>query len=422
MQHQFSDSGAKVLVILEDMLPKLTDIIANTQLQHVITTAITDFLAPSAAKDPRYISLSAAITAGMTLPQPTASAGLDDLAILQYTGGTTGVSKGAMLTHRSVLTNMLQVGERLGEHCQEAKETFICPLPLYHIYAFMVNMFLFFGKGNHSVLIANPRDIPAFVEAMKAHKMTGFAGLNTLFVGLSNYPPFTELDFSSLHLTLSGGTALTQQAADDWMRVTGCTITEGYGLSETSPVVSLNQPQGEILGTVGKPVIDTEVEIWDASGVPVADGEEGELVVRGPQVMQGYWNMPEETAKAISPSGFFKTGDIAIKQADGVLKIVDRLKDMIIVSGFNVYPNEVEGVLVQHPAVLEAAVVGAADAVSGERVHAYITVREPITSEDVIAFCKTQLTGYKVPKIITVLEELPKSSVGKVLRRELKAN
>ena len=419
MQHQFKDSGAKAIIILTDLLPKFNEIKEHTDITLVITTAAADLLTNDMSAPTGCIGLNQILAeyADANLAARPANL-IDDNAVLQYTGGTTGVSKGACLTHRSIMANAEQTRLVLKEGCTEGEEIFVCPLPLYHIYAFCVNMLVFATSGNLNILIPNPRDVDAFVQAIKPFKFTGFAGINTLFVGLCSHPDFKKLDFSSLKITISGGTALTSSAVEMWKATTGCSISEGYGLSETSPVVCFNIPGQERLGTVGKPVADTEVQLWDEHDQIV---EEGQIVVRGPQVMAGYWNMPEETAKAITKEGFFKTGDVGVRMEDGTIKIVDRLKDMIIVSGFNVYPNEIEDVLTQHEQILEAAVIGEPDDKSGEKVCAYITVKSEISESDVIQHCKKLLTAYKIPKKVVFMEELPKSSVGKLLRRELRS-
>ncbi|NRA62437.1 MAG: AMP-binding protein, partial [Psychrobium sp.] len=420
MRHQFKDSGAKAIVILADLLPKLTEIKNDTDIETVIVTNFDDLLTGNAPQLEQGISFNQAMSIGDKLTlKPRSTLSLDDVCVLQYTGGTTGVSKGACLTHRNILSNASQTLARIVNRCDEGDGVLVCPLPLYHIYAFSVNMVIYFGRGNLNVLIPNPRDIDAFVSAIKPFKITGISGINTLFVGLCHHPEFKKLDFSDLKLSISGGSALTVAAVKVWQEITGCTITEGYGLSETGPVVCMNEPGNEQIGSIGKPLSETEVEIWDTNDQPVAVGQEGQIVVRGPQVMPGYWNMAAETALAMK-DGFFKTGDIAVKRENGCFKIVDRLKDMIIVSGFNVYPNEIEEVLASYPNVLEAAVVGEPDERSGEKVCAYITVEDLFNETDLITYCKEQLTGYKVPKKIVVLEALPKSAVGKILRRELR--
>lgn len=420
MAHQFSDSGAKALVILEDFVPKFEEIKSQTQIQTVVVTSATQMLSQKKceAAYPCMLQVFEESTSLRLPERPDIS--LDDGCILQYTGGTTGVSKGAELTHRNVLANSIQTLQRLGKVFKDGEEVIVCPLPLYHIYAFTVCMMTLFAKGAMCVLIPNPRDMDAFVQQIKPHKFTAFAGLNTLFMGLCAHPEFPSLDFSKLTLTMSGGTALTSTAAELWEKTTGCPVTEGYGLSETAPVLAFNEPGLEQLGTVGKPLIDTDIQMLDEHDNPVADGQEGQISAKGPQVMKGYWQRPDETAKVMTSNGYFKTGDVGIRLPNGCIKIVDRLKDMIIVSGFNVYPNEVEEVLCKHPDILEAAVVGKPDDKTGERVCAFVTCKNAPDKEDVIQFCRTLLTGYKIPKELHVIAELPKSTVGKILRRELR--
>lgn len=424
--HQYNDSGAKALVVLSDLLPTLEQVITATQVETLIATHALDLIAPQPLVDSPLapVSFEQVLTLGSQSDYHQVKVAQESLAALQYTGGTTGLSKGAMLSHSNLLANMLQVQSRLSSKFVEGEEIFIAPLPIYHIYAFMVN-FVYFEQGGCSVLIPNPRDISALIQTMSQHAFTGFAGLNTLFVGLCHQKAFQGLDFSHLKITISGGTALTQAAASIWQTTTGCTISEGYGLSETSPVVSLNAPGLECLGTIGRPVIDTQVKIIDANEQEVPHGEVGELAVKGPQVMSGYWQKPDETAKVMTQDGFFKTGDIALATDNGMHKIVDRMKDMINVSGFNVYPNEVEDVLSAHESVLECAVIGVEDSRSGEAVKAAIVLRDPksdhqMTQEALLAHCREQLAGYKVPKIFEFMAALPKSTVGKILRRELR--
>lgn len=420
MLHQFKDSGAKALVILSDLLPKLDSIRNDTVLDTILVTSAADLLKPGASVPTGDIPLLSAIAEGAHLPELQPSqAGLQDIAVLQYTGGTTGVAKGACLSHGNLLSNAEQMRERMLARMNIAEETFVCPLPLYHIYAFTVNMLSLFSMGNINILIPNPRDIEGFISVLIKSEITGIAGINTLFVGLCQHPHFKQVDFSRLKVTFSGGAALTSAAYELWKQVTGCTITEGWGLSETSPVVTLNHFGKEQVGSVGEPLQHTEVQVWDKHNKPLAIGQEGELVIRGPQVMLGYWNRPDETAKVMQ-DGFFRSGDIGLIQSDGRVKIVDRLKDMIIVSGFNVYPNEVEDILSSHPAVIEAAVVGESDERTGERVCAFVTTSVDVSVEELIRHCQQQLAAYKVPKVINFLAELPKSSVGKVLRRELR--
>ncbi|WP_394171788.1 AMP-binding protein [Thalassotalea litorea] len=422
MAHQLKDSGAKAIIILDDLLGKLQQIQEQTAIDLVLATKADDLLSGNGGSaSESVLSFNQCIEEGLSLAlQKRKSANSDDVCVLQYTGGTTGVSKGAMLTNNNLLSNAQQTIERLGARCGVESEIFVCPLPLYHIYAFTVNMIAFASRGNLNILIPNPRDVTGFINAIKPFKFTGFSGINTLFVGLCQVPDFKALDFSALHLTISGGSALTTTAAKTWFDVTGCTISEGYGLSETSPVLCLNTPGEEQIGTVGLPLKDTEIQLWNEQNQAVTDGDEGEIVIRGPQVMLGYWQRKDETAKVITDDGFFKTGDVGVRLPSGHIKIVDRLKDMIIVSGFNVYPNEIEDVLVQHPAVLEAAVIGEVDDKTGEKVCAYITTTSAISNQEIIDFCKLQLTNYKVPKKVVILDELPKSSVGKILRRKLR--
>lgn len=420
MLHQFNDAGAKAIVILSDLMPKLEAIQAETKLEHVLVTGAADLLKGETTAVEGADGFMQALALGETLPEFVASpATLDDVAVLQYTGGTTGVAKGAMLTHANLLTNAAQMKQRISQRCDSG--TFVCPLPLYHIYAFTVNMLGLFGIGIANHLIPNPRDIDGFVASIKSTEFNGIAGINTLFVGLCQHPDFKAMDFSNLRVTFSGGAALTKSAALLWEQVTGCPVTEGWGLTETSPVVTLNNFGEEEIGTVGKPLEDTFVAVWDANNQPLSAGEEGELVVKGPQVMKGYWNRPDETAKVLA-NGWLKTGDVGFVQDNGNIKIVDRLKDMIIVSGFNVYPNEVEEILCLHPAVMEAAVVGEANEKTGEAVHAFVSLKETASEAELIEFCREHLTNYKVPQHVTILDELPKSTVGKILRRELRNN
>jgi long-chain acyl-CoA synthetase len=420
MAHQFSDSGAKALVILEDFVPKYEEIESQTQIQSVIVTAANQMLSQQKSTSGYPCFIQVFEEAKDLLLPVRQQISLDDGCILQYTGGTTGVSKGAELTHRNVLANSIQTLERLDKGFKDGDEIIICPLPLYHIYAFTVCMMTLFAKGAMCILIPNPRDMDAFVQQIKPYKFSAFAGLNTLFMGLCAHPEFPSLDFSELTLTMSGGTALTSSAAELWKKTTGCTVTEGYGLSETAPVLAFNEPGNEKIGTVGPPVPFTDIQMLDENDKPVADGKEGQIAAKGPQVMKGYWQRPDETAKVMTANGYFKTGDVGIKLPDGCIKIVDRLKDMIIVSGFNVYPNEIEDALTKHPDVLEAAVVGKPDDRTGERVCAYVTCKDDIDKEDVLNHCRVLLTGYKIPKELHVIDELPKSTVGKILRRELR--
>lgn len=421
MHHQFNDSGAKAIIILEDLLPKYEAIKDQVGIEQVIVTKATDLLMPSEAKHD-YLDLMSLIKQSASLPDLTPSrAQPDDIAVLQYTGGTTGVAKGASLTHANILANASQMAHRIEQLSTITGGNFICPLPLYHIYAFTVNMVALFGLGISNTLIPNPRDIASFVNTLKNTPFIGMAGINTLFVGLCQHPEFKNVDFSHLKVTFSGGSALNGSTFNLWKDVTGCTITEGWGLSETSPVLTLNEFGQQQPGCVGTPLSDTDIQVWNEDNQPLPQGEVGELVIKGPQVMKGYWNRPEETEKSII-HGYFLTGDVGLILPNGAIQIVDRMKDMIIVSGFNVYPNEIEEVLCQHPEIIEAAVVGAEDEKTGEKVVAHLvtTLDSELTKKDIEAYCRENLAAYKVPRKILFLEELPKSTVGKVLRRELR--
>ncbi|NGN97428.1 AMP-binding protein [Grimontia sp. S25] len=419
MQHQFSDSGAKALVIFAPLSAPLASVIDHTDIDVVIYAKGGGKASTLSERDILQADLDE-ILAGEAASFVPPAIDAEALSMLQYTGGTTGRAKGACLTHASVLANMAQMEERLKDVVVPGEELFVCPLPLYHIYAFAVNLILFFSQGNTNILIPNPRDLDTFVAQLQPHKFTGFAGINTLFVGLCQHPEFRALDFSHLKITLSGGTALIDAARVAWEEVTACTITEGYGMSETSPVISLNQPGAEHYGTVGRPLINTAVEIWDLNDRALPQGEVGQIVLKGEQVMKGYWNNPEETGQVLTADGFFKTGDMGVILEDGCIQIVDRLKDMVLVSGFNVYPSEVEQVLCSHPDVLEAAVIGVADEATGEAVKAFITAKETLELSALEAFCRQNLTAYKVPKQVVVVSELPKTAVGKILRKDLR--
>jgi len=438
MEHQFNDSGAKALVVLANMASKAEAVLPNTSIETVIVTEVGDMHGAvkrvlinsvlkyvkkevEAYRIPGAISLRKALSQGKGKSFTTPKMTRDDVAVLQYTGGTTGVAKGAMLTHGNIISNMLQCHGLFTMALDEGKETAIAPLPLYHIYAFCVHCMVLLKTGNHSVLIPNPRDIPGFVKTLQNTKFSAFVGLNTLFVALCNQDAFKALDFSGLKLTISGGMALTKDAANQWKAVTGCDIAEGFGMTETSPVVSFNPPGHIQLGTIGMPVTETLCKVIDEDGNELPVGEPGELCVKGPQVMKGYWQRPEATAETITEDGWLKTGDMAVIQEDGYMKIVDRKKDMIIVSGFNVYPNEVEDVIVSHPDVVEAAAIGVPDEKSSEAVKVFIvSSNENLTAADIKEHAKKNLTAYKVPKHIEFRDELPKTNVGKILRRELR--
>ena len=345
----------------------------------------------------------------------------DDVAALQYTGGTTGVAKGAMLTHRNLIANMLQTKQVVGKALTEGEETIIAPLPCYHIYTFTVNCLFAMVTGQHNVLIPNPRDLPGFVKTLSRTPFTVFVGLNTLFNALCQRDDFKALDFSGLKMTISGGMALTHTVAQRWEQTTGNGIVEGYGLTETSPIALVNPPEATQIGTIGKPVPGTSIKIVDDDGQALPRGERGELCVKGPQVMKGYWNRPEDTARTLDADGWLRTGDMAVILDDGYVKIVDRKKDMILVSGFNVYPNEIEEVVAGHPDVVEAAAVGVPDEETGEAIKLFVVARnDSLDPQALRQWCKQELTGYKVPKFVELRDELPKSNVGKVLRRELR--
>ncbi|MCE8015717.1 AMP-binding protein [Halomonas sp. MCCC 1A17488] len=438
MAHQFKDSGARAILILANMASKLEKVLDRTDIEHVLVTELGDlhgfpkrFLINAVVKHvkkmvpsyslPMAVPFRKALRDGASRQHREVERGLDDIAALQYTGGTTGMPKGTMLTHCNLVANMLQAEGAIGPGLAQGKEVVIAPLPVYHIYTFTVNCLFLMETGNHSILITNPRDLDNFVKELQKIKFSGFIGLNTLFNALCNREDFRKLDFSRLHLTISGGMALTKAAASRWEEITGCPIAEGYGLTETSPIVSFNPIDAIQLGTIGKPVAGTSVKVVDADGTPLPLGEPGELCVKGPQVMKGYWNLDEETAKVLTDDGWFHTGDIAVLQEDGYIRIVDRKKDMILVSGFNVYPNEIEDVVAKHPGVVESAAVGVPDENSGEAVKLFVVARdESLDEKSLREWCKKELAGYKVPRFVEFRDELPKTNVGKVLRRQLR--
>lgn len=438
MEHQFNDSGAKALVVLANMAENAEKVLPHTSIEHVIITEVADMHSPlkrtlmnAAVKYlkkmvppfniPGAHKLPAVLSAGAREKFTPVDIKLDDLAVLQYTGGTTGVAKGAMLTHANLVANLTQVRPMLEDQIEEGKEVVIAPLPLYHIYSFTLNCGIMMEAGAHNILIPNPRDIPGFVKELQKQKFSAFIGLNTLFVALCNNEEFQDLDFSGLKLTASGGMALTSDTAKMWERVTGCEISEGYGMTETSPVVTFNPRSAIQIGTIGLPIPSTVIKTIDDDGNETPVGEPGELCVKGPQVMRGYWQRPDDTQKSFTEDGYLKTGDIALIQEDGYIRIVDRKKDMIIVSGFNVFPNEIEDVVTSHPKVVECAAVGIPDAKSGEAVKVYVVpTKEGVTANEIKEFCRERLTAYKVPKHFEFRDELPKSNVGKILRRELR--
>ena len=438
MEHQFNDSGAKALVVLANMAANAEKVLPNTSIEHVIVTEVADMhstfkrtLMNTVVKHvkkmvpaynlPQAHKLPAVLAAGAREKFTPVECKQDDIAVLQYTGGTTGVAKGAMLTHGNLVANLLQIRPMLEDNIIEGREVVIAPLPLYHIYSFTLNCGTMLEAGAHNVLIPNPRDINAFVKELQNYEFTAFLGLNTLFVALCNNEEFCKLDFSHLKLTASGGMALTSKAAKTWKRVTGCEICEGYGMTETSPVVSFNPRSAIQLGTIGLPLPGTLLKTVDDDNNETPFGERGELCVKGPQVMRGYWQRPDDTRKSMTDDGYLRTGDVAIIQEDGYIRIVDRKKDMIIVSGFNVFPNEVEDVISGHPDVLECAAVGIPDEKSGEAVKVYLVAsKEGVTAHELKEFCRERLTAYKVPRHFEFRTELPKTNVGKVLRRELR--
>jgi long-chain acyl-CoA synthetase len=438
MEHQFNDSGAKALVVLANMGDKAANVVPKTGIKHVFVTQVGDMhgivkrllintvLKHVKKEVPEYsiagaVPLRQALSHGTGKQYTPVAATAEDVAVLQYTGGTTGVAKGAMLTHGNLMANMMQSHGVFNHVIDEANEVLICPLPLYHIYAFTVHCMVLLETGNHNILIPNPRDIPGFIKTLQKVEFTGFVGLNTLFVALCAQQDFRALNFSKLKLTVSGGMALTKAAFDEWRNVTGCDVAEGYGMTETSPVVSFNPSDNIKQGSIGMPVPNTNCKVIDDDGNDLPLGEAGELCVKGPQVMKGYWQRPEATAETMTKDGWLKTGDVAVIGDDGYMKIVDRKKDMIIVSGFNVYPNEVEDIIVSHPDIIEAAAIGIPDVKSSEAVKVFAVRSDPsLTEKDVIDYARQNLTGYKVPRYIEFRDELPKTNVGKILRRELR--
>ena len=443
LQHQLVDSGAEAIVVLENFAHTLEQVVGQTQVKHTIVATMGDLLGAvkgtlvnlvvrkikklvPAWSLPGSIGFNAVLSEGARETLKPVSIGHDDIAFLQYTGGTTGVSKGAVLLHRHVIANVLQneawFGPTLSRMKAGEQAQFACALPLYHIYALTVCALLGLRVGGMNLLIPNPRDIPGFVKELGGYRINIFPAVNTLYNGLLNNPDFARLDFSGLMVCPGGGMAVQKAVADKWLKTTGIPIVEGYGLSETSPVVTANRCDiTDFTGTIGLPLPSTELRILDEAGNEVPFGTAGEIAVRGPQVMAGYWQRDDETAKVMTADGFFKTGDIGIMDDKGYTRIVDRKKDMILVSGFNVYPNEVEGVVAAHPGVLEVACVGVPDQNSGEAVKLYVVKKDAdLTTEQLKEFCKEQLTGYKRPKFIEFRETLPKTNVGKILRRELR--
>ena len=443
LEHQLKDSGAKALFVLENFASTVAQVASRTAVRHVVVTAMGDMLGLKglivnlvvrrvkklvpAWSLPGHIPFAQVMAEGAHSTLRPVGMAPDDTAFLQYTGGTTGISKGATLTHSNLLSNMEQIKLWIEPtfHIRKRPEqlAFICALPLYHIFALTVNGLMGIALGGHNVLIANPRDIPAFIKELTKIRIHIFPGLNTLFNALMNNPDFPKADLSELMLTLGGGMAVQRPVAERWQAMTGCAITEGYGLSETSPVATANRfDRPEFTGTIGLPLPSTEIEIRDDDGKTLGLGEVGEICIRGPQVMAGYWQRPDETAKVMTPDGFFRSGDIGFMTPEGFTKIVDRKKDMILVSGFNVFPNEVEEVAMSLAGVLECAAIGVPDQHSGEAVKLFVVKKDPaLTEADVKAHCAANLTNYKRPKFIEFRTELPKSNVGKILRKDLRS-
>ena len=438
LQHQLTDSGAEMIVVVENFAHTLAEVISKTQIKHVIVTTIgemlglkgvlVDFVLRHVKKMipawdlPGAIRLSDALAEGGKRKLEPVEIGHEDIAFLQYTGGTTGVAKGAMLLHRNIIANVLQARAWVTPFLGKQRHVIITPLPLYHIFSLTSNCLIFMTLGAENVLITNPRDIPGLVKEMGKHSFTAFTGVNTLFNALLNNADFQKLDFSTLQMTLGGGMAVQKAVADRWEKVTGKPLIEAYGLTETSPGATINPLDlPEYNGAIGLPIPSTDLVLRDDDGKEVALGERGEICIKGPQVMLGYWKRPEETAKMIDRDGWLATGDIGVIDERGFVRIVDRKKDMILVSGFNVYPNEIEAVVAMHPGVLECAAVGVPDAKSGEAVKLFVVKKDPaLTADALLAHCREQLTGYKCPRDVEFRTELPKSNVGKILRRELR--
>ena len=443
LEHQLCDSGARTIVIIENFAKTLESCVARTPVKHVVLCAMGDMLGllkgsmvnyvvrnvrkmVPAFHLPDAVRFNDAVARGTrgSLRKPSIKSG--DMALLQYTGGTTGVSKGAILLHRNLVANVLQSQEWNAPVMKDLPEgeqpTSVCALPLYHIFAFTVNMMLSMRMGGKNILIPNPRDLAAVLKELSQHRFHSFPAVNTLFNGLANHPDFNSVDWSHLRVALGGGTAVQAPVARLWLEKTGCPICEGYGLSETSPSATCNPVTNTAFtGSIGLPLPSTWIELLDDNGDPVASGQAGEIAIKGPQVMAGYWQRPDETAKVMTPDGFFKTGDIGIMDDEGFVRIVDRKKDMIIVSGFNVYPNELEEVMAACPGVMECAAVGVPDAKTGEAVKLGIVRKDAALTESAVrAYCRENLTGYKQPRTIEFKDELPKTPVGKILRRELR--
>ena len=439
LAHQLEDSGALAIVVLENFAHVVEEVAPHSQLKHIMVTAVGDLLPVpkswlvnfvvrhrrkqvSPWHIPQAVMLRSVLRAGRGLRFRPEMLGSDDLAFLQYTGGTTGVAKGAMLTHGNLCANLLQALSWIDGYFSGEPGTLITAIPLYHVFALTANCLLFAYLGWKNVLIINARDFPALVAEMKRHPFEFFSGVNTLFNALLHTPGFAEVDFSHLKITLGGGMAVQAAVAQRWKEVTGKILSQAWGLTETSPAVAINPIGDDFNGSVGLPIPSTEVTIKDDAGKDVPIGEPGEVCVRGPQVMRGYWNRPDETAAVLAPDGWLRTGDIGYMNPKGFVFLQDRKKDMILVSGFNVYPNEVEEIAVTHPAVLEAAAIAQPDEHSGEVVALFVVPKDPsVTAQDIIDFCRKSLAAYKVPRHVYFRKQLPKSNVGKILRKELRA-
>lgn len=439
LEYQLEDSAAEAIVVVENFAHTVEQVLSQTAVRHVVVTPMGEMLGAfrgalvnlvvrrirkmvPAWHIPHAINLSAALAVGRRQGFRPPELGLDDLAFLQYTGGTTGVAKGAMLSHRNIVANVTQAHAWIRSQIRDGEELIVTALPLCHIFALTANCLLFLRCGASNLLIANPRDIPGFVKELNRHPFTAITGVNTLFNALLNHPDFAAVDFSTLRITLGGGAAIQRAVAERWQQVTGGVLIQAYGLTETSPAVTINPlDQPAFNGSLGLPLPSTDISIRDDAGLEVSRGQMGEICVRGPQVTAGYWRRPEETAKVFMPDGFLRTGDIGYMDEQGFVFLVDRKKDIILVSGFNVYPNEVEDVVASHPGVHDVAAIGVPNERSGETVKIFVVRRDPaLTAESLIAHCRAQLTSYKVPHHVEFCDHLPKTNVGKVLRRALK--
>ena len=428
LEHQLNDADAETIVVFAGSTPTLAEVIGNTSIRNVIVAQLDDFIdigvpeAPVADGIGSHVRLNDAVETGKALDFAAPDISGDDLIFLQYTGGTTGLSKGAMLSHANLVANILQFAAFAGDNVNRGNEVVITAIPMYHIFALMVNTLSYYHFGGTSVLITNPMDMPGFVEEWSKWQVTVFTGVNTLYNGLLHTPGFADLDFSKLALSVGGGAPVQKAVSDKWQAVTGKHIREGYGLSETSPVLTMNPFHlEEFLSSIGIPWPSTDISLRDDAGNEVAQGEEGELCAKGPQVMRGYWRRDDATAEVMTEDGYFRTGDVAVMEPDGFFRIVDRKKDMILVSGFNVFPNEIEAVVAGLDGVLECACIGVPDEKSGEAVKLFVVRKdEDLDAATVEAYCRENLTPYKVPRHIEFIDALPKSTVGKILRRELR--